>query len=52
MSDIKTASMMNDNDINISRFHILLKILRHKIGTKLFEPQTKMTDICGEIWGI
>ena len=49
ISAIKTASMMNDIGINISQLRILLRILRHKIGAKLFEPETKTTDLCGEM---
>ena len=49
MSAIKTASMMNDIGINISQLRILLRMLRHKIGAKLFEDKSKMTDLCGEI---
>ena len=29
--------------------HILLRIVRHNIGTKLFDPETKTTDLCGEM---
>ena len=46
---IETASMMDDVGVNISQFHILLRILRYKIGPKLFEPETKITDLCGKI---
>ena len=28
---------------------ILLKILRHTVGAKLMEPETKMTDLFGEM---
>ena len=28
---------------------IILRILRRKIGGKLFEPESKMADLCGEI---
>ena len=49
MSAIETASMMNDVDINISQLCNLLRILRHKIGAKLFEPESKMIDLCGEM---
>ena len=34
---------------NISQLRFLLRILRHKVGVILFEPETKMTDLCGEI---
>ena len=49
MSAIETASMMNDADINISQLRNLLRILRHKIDAKLFEPESKMIDLCGEM---
>ena len=49
MSDIETASMMNDVGINISQLRILIRILRHKIGAKLFEPESKMVDLRGEM---
>ena len=49
MSAVETASMMNDVGINISQLRILLKILRYKIGAKLFEPEKKMTDLYGEM---
>ena len=49
MSTIETASMMNDVDINISQLRILLRILRHKIGTKTFDPDSKMIELCGDM---
>ena len=49
MSAIETASMMNYVGINISQLRILLRILRHKIGTKFFEAETKMTDLYGDM---
>ena len=49
MCAIETTSMMNDFGINISQLHILLRILRHKIGAKLFEPKSRLTYLCGEI---
>ena len=49
MSVIETTSMINDFGINISQLRILLRILRCKIGAKLFEPESKMTDLCGEM---
>ena len=41
--------MINDDSIDFSQLRISLRILRHKIGAKLFEPESKMTDLCGEI---
>ena len=49
MFTIETASMMNDVGINISQLRILLRILRHKIGAKLFESESKMIDSYGKI---
>ena len=40
---------MNNTGINISYLSILLRKLRHKIGAKSFEPETKMNDLCGEM---
>ena len=36
--------MINDVGINILQLCILLSILRHKIGAKLFEPESKMIE--------
>ena len=41
--------MMSDVGIKITQLRILLRIWRHKIGTELFEPETKMKDLCGEM---
>ena len=41
--------MINDFGINISQLRILLRILRHKISAELFEPESKMIDLCGEM---
>ena len=49
MSDIETISMMNDGGINISQSRILFRIYNTKIDAKLFESETKMTDLCGEM---
>ena len=49
MSAIETVSMMNDVGINISQLHILLRILRDKIVANLFEPESEMIDLCGEM---
>ena len=49
MYAIETVSMTNDVYINISQLHILLRILRHKIGANFFEPESKITDLCGEM---
>ena len=47
MSAIETTNMMNDVGINISQLRIFLNILRHKVGAKLFEPESKMIHSCG-----
>ena len=49
MSTIETASMMNDVGIHISQLRIILRVLRHKIGAKLFEPKIEMKDLCGKM---
>ena len=49
ISTIENASMMNGVGINISQLCILLRALRHEIGAKLFEPESKMSDLCGEM---
>ena len=49
MSAIETASMMNDDSITISQLRIFLRILRHKIGAKLFETESKTVDLRGEM---
>ena len=49
MSTIDITSILNDVGINISQLRILLRLLRHKIGAKLFDPESKMTDLCGEM---
>ena len=41
--------MMNDVGINILQLRILLQILRHNIGVKIFEPETKMNNLRGEM---
>ena len=49
MSAIETASMMNDVGINISQLCILHITLRYKIGANVFESESKMFDLCGEM---
>ena len=41
--------MKNDISSNISQLHILLRILLHKIGAKLFKPESKINDLCAEM---
>ena len=38
MSTVETASMMSDGGLNISQPRILLKIVRNKLGTRMFQP--------------
>ena len=40
MSAVETTSMISDVDLNISQLCILLRILRYKLGAKMFEPET------------
>ena len=49
MSAVETLSMRNDVGINMSQLRILLGILRHEIGAKLFEPESKIIDLYGEM---
>ena len=46
---IETASMMNDAGTNISLLCIRLRSLRYKTDVNFFKPETKMTDLCGEM---
>ena len=49
MSAIENSSMMNNVGINISQLCISLRILRHKIGAKFFEPESRFTYLGGGI---
>ena len=49
MSDIEIASMMNDAGLNISRLRILLRILRIKLGAKIFEAEIMMKSLSGVV---
>ena len=40
MSAIETSSLMSDVGFNISQLRVLLRILRNKLGAKIFEPET------------
>ena len=42
MSAVETASLMSDVGLNISQLRILLRILRNKLGAKIFEPKNIM----------
>ena len=45
MSAVETASMMSDDGLNISQLCILLRILRNKLGAKMFEPENIIEDM-------
>ena len=49
MSAVKTASMMSDVGLNISQLRIFLRILRNKLGTKMFEPENIMKSLSGDM---
>ena len=49
MSAIETASMMSDGDLNISQLRILLRILRDKLGAKIFELENIMKSLSGDM---
>ena len=40
MSAVETTSMISDVGLNISQLRILLRILRNKLGAKMFETET------------
>lgn len=46
---IETVSMTSGADLNISQLSILLRILRHKLGVKIFEPEKEMKELYVEI---
>ena len=45
----ETASMISDLSHNTSQLHILLRILRHKLGAKMFEPKNMMKSLSGDM---
>ena len=49
MSAIETASLMSDVGLNISQLRILLRILRNKLGAKIFEPENIMKSLSGDM---
>ena len=49
MSAIETTSMMSDVGLNISQLCILLRILRNKLGAKIFEPENIMKSLSGDM---
>ena len=49
MSAVETASLMSDVGLNISQLRILLRILRNKLGAKMFEPGNIMKRLSGDM---
>ena len=47
MSAVETANLMSDVGLNISQLRILLRMLRNKLGTKMFEPENIMKSLSG-----
>ena len=45
MTAVETTSMMSDVGLDISQLYILLRIFRHKLGAKMFEPEVKMKSL-------
>ena len=49
MSAVETTSLMSDVGLNISKLRILLRILRNKLGAKMFEPENIMKSLSGDM---
>ena len=49
MSAVETTILMSDVGLNISQLRILLRILRNKLGAKMFEPENVMTSFSGDM---
>ena len=49
MSAVQSTSMMSGVGLNISQLRILLRILRNKLGEKMFEPENRMKRFSGDI---
>ena len=49
MSVVETASLMSEVGLNISQLRILLRILRNKLGAKIFEPENIMKSLSGDM---
>ena len=49
MLAIVTTSLMSDIGLIISQLHILLRILRNKLGAKIFEPENIMKNLSGDM---
>ena len=45
---IQALNFLADVGLNISQLLIPLRILLYKLGAKLFEPEHKMKELCGE----
>ena len=49
MSAVEITCMMSGVGLNISQLRILLRMLRNKLGAKLFEPENIMKSLSGDI---
>ena len=49
MSAVEAASLMSDVGLNIYQLRILLRMLRNKLGAKMFEPENVMTSLSGDM---
>ena len=46
---MKNASLISNVGLNISQLQILLRILRNKLGAKMFEPENVMISLSGDM---
>ena len=49
MSAVETAILIGNIGLNISQLCILLRILRNKLGAKMFEPENIMKSLSGDM---
>ena len=49
ISAVETTSMMNDIGLNISQLHILIRILRNKLGAKISKPENMIKSLSGDM---
>ena len=49
MSVVETASVMSDVGLNIFQLHILLRILRNKLGANIFKPEHLTNSLSDDI---
>ena len=49
MPAVETTSIMNNVDLNISQLRILLRILRNKLGAKMFEAEKSLNNLSGDM---